>query len=138
MPTPPLIFVLQGPNLNLLGTREPGVYGHTTLEQIEGDLESRARDAGLDRAQQADIHPIGDRNARKASVPRRLTPLQPRDTSMHGTAPAGCSVSCGASATRSLIAVTSKLCTITASAMAASSMEKRRPMQARGPAPNGK
>ena len=42
------LLVLHGPNLNLLGTREPGVYGHTTLEQIEGDLESRARDPGLD------------------------------------------------------------------------------------------
>ena len=42
------LLVLHGPNLNLLGTREPGVYGHTTLEQIEGDLESRARDAGHD------------------------------------------------------------------------------------------
>lgn len=42
------LLVLHGPNLNLLGTREPGVYGHTTLEQIEADLESRARDAGHD------------------------------------------------------------------------------------------
>jgi 3-dehydroquinate dehydratase II len=40
------LLVLHGPNLNLLGTREPGVYGHTTLEQIDGDLESRARDGG--------------------------------------------------------------------------------------------
>jgi len=40
------LLVLHGPNLNLLGTREPGVYGHTTLEQIDGDLEHRARAAG--------------------------------------------------------------------------------------------
>jgi 3-dehydroquinate dehydratase-2 len=40
------LLVLHGPNLNLLGTREPGVYGHTTLEQIDGDLEHRVRSAG--------------------------------------------------------------------------------------------
>ena len=42
------LLVLHGPNLNLLGTREPGVYGHTTLDQIDGDLESLTRDAGHD------------------------------------------------------------------------------------------
>ena len=40
------LLVLHGPNLNLLGTREPGVYGATTLAQINQDLEQRARDAG--------------------------------------------------------------------------------------------
>ncbi|AVB22186.1 MULTISPECIES: type II 3-dehydroquinate dehydratase [Pseudomonas syringae group] len=40
------ILVLHGPNLNLLGTREPGVYGTITLPQINQDLELRARDAG--------------------------------------------------------------------------------------------
>ena len=40
------LLVLHGPNLNLLGTREPGVYGATTLEQINLDLERRAREAG--------------------------------------------------------------------------------------------
>lgn len=40
------LLVLHGPNLNLLGTREPGVYGTTTLAQINQDLEQRARDAG--------------------------------------------------------------------------------------------
>lgn len=39
-------LVLHGPNLNLLGTREPGVYGAVTLEQINQDLEQRAREAG--------------------------------------------------------------------------------------------
>ena len=40
------LLVLHGPNLNLLGSREPGVYGATTLEQINLDLERRAREAG--------------------------------------------------------------------------------------------
>ncbi len=39
-------LVLHGPNLNLLGTREPGVYGSTTLEDINRDLQSRASAAG--------------------------------------------------------------------------------------------
>ena len=39
-------LVLHGPNLNLLGTREPGVYGATTLAQINQDLEQRAREIG--------------------------------------------------------------------------------------------
>ena len=38
MSTPITILVLHGPNLNLLGQREPGVYGNQTLETIDNDL----------------------------------------------------------------------------------------------------
>ena len=37
-----LILILHGPNLNLLGTREPGVYGNATLESIHARLEELA------------------------------------------------------------------------------------------------
>ncbi len=42
------ILVLHGPNLNLLGSREPGVYGHATLEQIDADLLALAVDGGVE------------------------------------------------------------------------------------------
>lgn len=40
------LLVLHGPNLNLLGTREPGVYGHTTMAQIDQALLAQAQGAG--------------------------------------------------------------------------------------------
>ncbi len=43
----PLVYVLNGPNLNLLGTRQPEIYGHDTLDDIAGMLEDRASALGL-------------------------------------------------------------------------------------------
>jgi 3-dehydroquinate dehydratase-2 len=42
------VLVLHGPNLNLLGTREPQTYGHTTLDDINEALARRAAEAGIE------------------------------------------------------------------------------------------
>jgi len=42
-----LVFVLNGPNLNLLGKREPQIYGYETLADVEADCRKTADDLGL-------------------------------------------------------------------------------------------
>ena len=57
------ILVLHGPNLNLLGSREPEVYGRTTLAQIDASLAQQAQAAGhaLDSLQSNAEHVLVDR-----------------------------------------------------------------------------
>jgi 3-dehydroquinate dehydratase II len=47
MAAPPMIFVLNGPNLNLLGLREPDIYGRDTLDDIAARLEDQAKSLGV-------------------------------------------------------------------------------------------
>ena len=45
-----LVYVLNGPNLNLLGRRQPHIYGHETLADVEADCRQTARELGLEIA----------------------------------------------------------------------------------------
>lgn len=42
-----LVYVLNGPNLNLLGTREPHIYGHETLDDVGARLVARGQELGI-------------------------------------------------------------------------------------------
>ena len=44
----PSVLIINGPNLNLLGTREPDQYGHQTVDDIEAACQKTASDLGLD------------------------------------------------------------------------------------------
>lgn len=57
------LLLLHGPNLNLLGSREPEVYGHDTLASIDADLQTRAAEAGhrLESLQSNAEHVLVDR-----------------------------------------------------------------------------
>ncbi len=42
------VLIIHGPNLNLLGRREPGIYGSVTLQQINDNLKELAKDMGVE------------------------------------------------------------------------------------------
>ncbi len=47
MPTDASVLILNGPNLNMLGVREPAVYGSQTLDELEAACQERAEALGL-------------------------------------------------------------------------------------------
>ena len=63
------VLVLQGPNLNLVGTREPEIYGHETLDEIHAGIAERAGELGL-RGRLLPVEPRG--RADRSTAPARL------------------------------------------------------------------
>ena len=45
---PKLVYILNGPNLNLLGKRQPDIYGSETLDDVEGDCAALAAELGVE------------------------------------------------------------------------------------------
>ena len=73
------LLLINGPNLNLLGNREPAVYGQVTLAAIEKGLKARAaeRNAGLDCFQSNAEHELVERVQALASEPVNFLILNP-------------------------------------------------------------
>ena len=44
-----IVYVLNGPNLNLLGKRQPAIYGYETLADVEADCRRVGQELGLDQ-----------------------------------------------------------------------------------------
>ena len=66
------VLVLEGPNLNLVGTREPEIYGYETLEQIHAGISARAAELGLDgRLLPVEPRGLADRSAASTRLRRR-------------------------------------------------------------------
>lgn len=75
----PKILLINGPNLNLLGTREPGLYGELTLTDIESRLARRATERGaeLESYQSNAEHELVERVQRLAQEPVDFIILNP-------------------------------------------------------------
>src|SRR3546814_20664220 len=76
------LLVLHGPNLNLLGTREPEVYGRTTLDEIDADLTARALEKGheLSSFQSKAEHALVDRVQAARADGTAFILINPADT----------------------------------------------------------
>jgi hypothetical protein len=85
------VLVLRGPNLNLVGTREPQIYGRDALADINARLVAQARNAGVALSAFQSNHEgtLVDR-VHTAHGRRSLHSFQPRRPEAHQRRPAGC------------------------------------------------